>query len=134
MESPECLPVDEATRNLIMATANPGGADSHSGTWDRMVYVGEGNAPGEDWWVVGVLWGYPPGAELHQDGAGLDINSYLTNQPGLPDGRPGMSLEVGGPGQVDWSGIEWDDDRRRHGLEMQESAFDCVRAVAPQEG
>ncbi|MDR2372982.1 MAG: hypothetical protein LBD77_02530 [Bifidobacteriaceae bacterium] len=61
-----------------------------------MVYVGPGNTPGEEWWVAAVLWGYPPGSELHQEGAPLEINSYLTNQPGLQAGQTGQSLEVGG--------------------------------------
>jgi hypothetical protein len=125
--------VDDATRDLIINTTNPAGGWSHTGTWDRMVHVGQGNTPGEEWWVVAVLWGYPPGSELHQEGTPLEINSYLTNQPGLPAGQVGESLEVGTPGQEDWRWIEWDADRLKHARERQRLAFACVRATAPQD-
>ena len=106
-----------------------------------VVYAGEGNNPGENWWVVAAVsysdaWG---GAQCTGDPNGPDRHctfprndvSFLTNAPSTDKPSGDLWISIGrplgaDPGSVDWSNVSWTGERLSHGLEAQQAALSCL--------
>jgi hypothetical protein len=82
----------------------------------RMVYVGEGLTPADQWWAV--VTSLAPDNDPHTPSS----LAWMTNQPGLPEGQPG---DLYGPGA-----LNWDSERQARAEAAQAKAFACVQALS----
>jgi len=124
-----------------MAWIHAHGYESFSPEDAAMVYVGEGNNYGEDWWVVAAVsysdaWG---GAECTGTIEGGDRTcefprsdvSFLTNAPSenKPSGEQWINIgrPLGGaPGSVSWGSVKWTEERLARGQKAQQVALSCL--------
>jgi hypothetical protein len=89
-----------------------------------MVDVGEGNQPGEEWWVVALRTDAG-------DGTG-GAETYLTNQPSAQQPSGPTWIQIGSaPGAADWSKVAWTGLQLGRGQEAQTLAISCLPAVKP---
>lgn len=112
--SMECEPISEDTQQQIGALWGDIYVDG------VQVEVGEGNTPGELWWVV--IFAYSDDSE--------GFMSWLTNQPGLPGERgtwinAGVRVEVEGE-WLTMIGADWDHERMVRAQSATIAAWDCL--------
>jgi hypothetical protein len=115
-----CLPLDRATKERLLNYSELNHADPGFGSGYVMVYAGTGNADGEEWWVVA-------GSDRADTSGG--VASFLTNQPGLPEGEYGTVINIGHPHTRYWGDVDWDADRLEQGKAAQDAAFKCVESM-----
>ena len=87
-----------------------------------MVYVGPGNHPLEDWWIVAV--------QSYENLQRSDV-TYLTNEPGLakPSGEFWIKVgyaRTGDPSFTDWSSVNWPPEKLVVGQAAQQQALRCL--------
>ena len=89
-----------------------------------LLWLGEGDTPGEYWWVV--VW------ERYSDEVPY-YQTYLTNSPGSADGASATWINVGlsrvpsnDPAEQMWVRVSWTDDRLAQGKAAQAKAVACL--------